>query len=113
MDGALGRGMLVLVYANEQSDITTIESSKIGEFTLVNIISYDLIAKEDVCRQIEEEQFKIVIVDESHFIKSTNAKVRRHHLCINNIAISVGMLHHREHRKGNFAFRNSNTQQTI
>jgi hypothetical protein len=84
-----------------------------GEFTLVNIISYDLIAKEDVCRQIEEEQFKIVIVDESHFIKSTNAKVRRRYWFTNNTAISVGILHHREHRKSNFTFRNSNTQQTI
>lgn len=94
MDGAFGRGMLILINANQQSDITTIESSKIGEFTLVNIISYDLIAKEDVCRQIEEEQFKIVIVDESHFIKSTNAKVRIHHWCTNNIAISFRMLNH-------------------
>jgi SWI/SNF-related matrix-associated actin-dependent regulator 1 of chromatin subfamily A len=58
----------------EKSDIMIIDTSKFGDLSLVNIISYDLIAKDDVFEKIKAEDFKIVIADESHMIKTTSAK---------------------------------------
>jgi SNF2 family DNA or RNA helicase len=76
MDDAHNKGMyLYLSILTFKNDIKIIDSSKSMDLSsLVSIISYDLIAREEVCQQIENEDFHMVIVDESHFIKSASAK---------------------------------------
>lgn len=39
---------------------------------MINIISYDLVVK--LKEEISQRNFKVVIVDESHFLKSYNSK---------------------------------------
>jgi SWI/SNF-related matrix-associated actin-dependent regulator 1 of chromatin subfamily A len=53
-------------------DINIMLSGKSASDKLINIVSYDLVAKmED---QIANRRFKVIIADESHLLKSYSAK---------------------------------------
>ncbi|KAL0489097.1 hypothetical protein AKO1_009042 [Acrasis kona] len=58
----------------KEDDVTIIENGKFNDLTLINVISYDLVSKDDVLSKIKPHHFQFVIVDESHFIKSSGAK---------------------------------------
>eukprot|EP01133_Synstelium_polycarpum_P015748 gene15748-18711_t len=54
------------------TDINVVMNSKSGFNGLVNIVSYDLVR--NVLDKIMEKGFKVVIADESHFLKNQRAK---------------------------------------
>ncbi|GFO17797.1 swi/snf-related matrix-associated actin-dependent regulator of chromatin subfamily a-like protein 1 [Plakobranchus ocellatus] len=52
-----------------QCDVNVVESSKASATCgLVNILSYDLLSKK--AQELKKQQFKIIIMDESHFLKN-------------------------------------------
>ncbi|KAH9492456.1 SWI/SNF- matrix-associated actin-dependent regulator of chromatin sub A-like protein 1 [Bulinus truncatus] len=53
-------------------DINVVETGKDSAVSgLVNIISYDLLSKKD--KELKKQSFKVIIMDESHFLKSPKA----------------------------------------
>ncbi len=52
--------------------INVIDSTRQCHFSAINIVSYDLVPR--IQAQLEAEQFKVVIADESHYLKNREAQ---------------------------------------
>ena len=53
-------------------DINVVLNGKAHLNAPINIVSYDLISK--LLPEIEKQNFKVILVDESHYLKNINAK---------------------------------------
>jgi SWI/SNF-related matrix-associated actin-dependent regulator 1 of chromatin subfamily A len=58
--------------ADQQHAINVIEASKNIKISDINVISYDLVS--NVIDILTKAKFKVVIADESHYIKSTSSQ---------------------------------------